>query len=173
MLRNQKPWFFGKSYNDTSLAPLTISDIPMDFVQEWRYLGVTLKSGKRLGFTARPDITSFYRASNSVLATLRGAHEHVLLTLLYSNCVPVLTYACAVKQYTNNDMSDYNVALNNACRRVFGFTQWQSIRVLRDIFGFKSLYVIFKETQDKFLIACKSHPNPIIKFLLNLNILVA
>ena len=163
---------FGSSYKDANLASLTISDSPMEFVQEWRYLGVTLTSGKRIGFSARPDITNFYRASNSVLAALKGAHEHVALTLVYSNCVPILTYACAVKQYSNSDMSDCNVAINNACRRIFGFKQWQSIRVLREIFDFKSLYVIFKESQDRFLANCKSHANPIINFFANLNVLL-
>ena len=161
---------FGNSYKDANLASLTISNSPMEFVQKWRYLGVTLMSGKRLGFSARPDITNFYRASNSVLAALKGAHEHVSLSLVYSNCVPILTYACAVKQYTSSDMSDCNVAINNACRRIFGFKQWQSIRVLREIFDFKSLYIIFKETQDKFLYNCRLHANPIINSIANLNV---
>ena len=119
-------------------------------------------------FSARPDLIAFYRATNSILTALKGAHEHVSLTLLYTNCVPIITYACSVKEYTNAEMSDCNVAMNNAFRRIFGFKEWQSIRVLREIFGFKSLYIIFKESQDKFLNSCKSHMNPIVNFIANL-----
>ena len=62
-------------------------------------------------------------------------------------------------------MSDCNVAMNNAFRKIFGFTQWQSIRYLRELFGFDSLFIMFKKAQDKFFFLCKSHPNPIINFL--------
>ena len=138
------------------------------YVDEWKYLGVTIKNGKRLGFSARPNLTSFFRATNCIISTLKGAHEHVLMSLLYTNCVPILTYACNVKEYSHSDMSDCNVAMNSAFRRIFGFKQWQSIRYLREFFGFSSLYEIFKKAQDKFSNLCKSHFNPIIKFIAQL-----
>ena len=154
---------FGQSFKDNNLCSLTINNNAVDFVTEWKYLGVTIRNGNRLGFSARPDLTSFFRATNSVLNTLQGAHEHVLLSLLYTNCVPILTYACDVKEFSNTDMSDCNVAMDNAFRKIFGFKQWQSIRYLREFFGFESLYVIFKNARDRFLRSCKSHLNPIIR----------
>ena len=156
---------FGRSHKDAFLCPITINEETIESVSEWRYLGVTLTGGNRLGFSARPDLNSFFRAVNSIVGALKGAHEHVLLTLIYSNCVPILSYACAVKEYSSSDMSDCNVAMNGALRRVFGFKQWQSIRLLREAFGFESLFTIFKKAQDKFLHSCKSHSNPTVKFL--------
>ena len=167
-VKKSKVIVFGKSCNDVNLCPLTINGKAIDYVTEWRYLGVTLKRGTHFGYTARPDLTSFFRATNSVLNALKGAHEHVLLSLLYSNCVPILTYACAVKEYSSSDMSDCNVAMNNSFRKIFGFKQWQSIRYLRELFGFESLYNIFKKAQDKFLVLCRSHSNSIVKFISNL-----
>ena len=87
---------------------------------------------------------------------------------MYTNCVPILTYACAVKEFSASDMSDCNTAMNNVFRKIFGFSDWRSVRVLlflRGIFGVKSLYVIFKETQDRFLSACRSHHNPVVKLI--------
>ena len=75
---------FGKSF-DLPIAPLTISGDSIDSVSEWKYLGTTLAAGKSFSFTARPDISSFFRATNSVLNVLNDAHEHTLLTLLYKN----------------------------------------------------------------------------------------
>ena len=83
----------------------------------------------------------------------------------YLDCVPILTYACAVKQYSSSDMSDCNLAMNNAFSKIFGFKEWQSIRVLREEFNFKSIYKIFKLAQDSFLSACRSHHNPVINLL--------
>ena len=158
---------FGKSFNDTGTVPLSLNGEEIEYVNEWRYLGVTITNGKHLSFTARPDLSSFYRAVNAILGSLQGAHEHVLLNLLYCNCVPIITYACAVKDYSNSDMSDCNLAINNAFRKIFGFTQWQSIRVLRETFGFKSIYVIFKEAKDNFRSTCSSHCNQIVRFIAN------
>ena len=166
-VKKSKVMVFGKSYNDAIILPLTVNGERIDFVTEWRYLGVTVTGGKNFGFSARPDLSSFYRATNAILGSLKGAHEHVLLNLLYTNCVPILTYACAIKEYSNSDMSDCNMAMNSAFRKIFGFRQWQSIRFLRELFGFKSLYVIFKEAQDKFRSACSNHSNPIVKFIAN------
>ena len=149
--------FFGRKRSGC-LAPLHISGSRIDYLQERKYQGTTIKSG------------TFFRASNSVLNALSGAHEHTLLTLLYTNCVPIFTYACAVKHYSASEMSDCNLAMNNAFRRIFGFSRWESIRTLREIFGFRSLYDIFKQTQDKFLNSCLSHPDPIIAYLSRLNL---
>ena len=160
-----KVMIFGKSHNETNISPILINEEPLENVSEWKYLGVTISSGKTFGFSARPDLASFFRATNAVLNVLKGAHEHVLLTLLYSNCVPILTYACAVKEYWSSEMSDCNVAMNSAFRKIFGFKDWRSICVLRETFHVKSLYIIFKSTKDKFLLSCRSHPNPVIQFI--------
>ena len=160
---------FGKSSHEVGIAPLMISTCSIDFVFEWRYLGVTISAGKSFAYTARHDISSFYRATNSIFSLLKGAHEQVLLNLLYTNCVPVLSYACAVKEYSNSDMSECNLAMNHAFQKIFGFTQWQSIRYLREAFGLKSIYLIFKEAQDRFLNGCLIHPNSIVNFLSHMN----
>ena len=153
--KKSKVMIFGK-------IPLTLCGSGIDYVDEWKYLGVTIKNGRSLGFSARPDIASFFRACNAVIHSLPGAHEHTLVTLLYSNCVPILTYACAVKEYSSSDMSNCNTAVNNALRKVFGFSRWESIRILREMFGMKSLYDIFMVTQEKFLRTCRSHNNQIV-----------
>ena len=141
--RSRKILFFGKSYKE-ALFPISIGNAPLDYVQEWKYLGTTIVSGKNLSFSARSDLSSFFRATNSIITALPGAHAHVTLQLLYSNCVPILSYASEVKEFSASDMSNCNMAMNSAMRRVFGFTDWRSIRVLREIFGFKSIYEIFK-----------------------------
>ena len=144
---------FGKQSAESPI-PFSLIGSDIDYVDEWKYLGTTLKSGSRFGFSARPDVASFFRATNSLVHSLPGVHEHVLVSLIYQNCVPILTYACAVKDYSASDMSNCNVAVNNVLRRAFGFSRWESICTLREIFGMKSLYEIFKVTQDKFLLSC-------------------
>ena len=118
--KKSKVMKFGKSHND-QCVPLRIGSQDIDFVTDWKYLGTTISSGKAFSFSAKPDMNSFFRASNAILSVLGDADKPVLLTLLYTNCVPILTYACSIKQYSASEMSDCNVAVNNALRRIFGF----------------------------------------------------
>ena len=109
--KKSKVMIFGKTSTD-SVVPLVLGGSTIDYVDEWKYLGTTIKSGRSLGFNARPDIASFFRACNSVIHSLPGAHEHTLVMLLYSNCVLILTYTCAVKEYSASHISNCNTAIN-------------------------------------------------------------
>ena len=106
-----KAMIIGRSFGKFS-SVITISGQPIEWVSEWKYLGTTISAGKHFSFSARPDLTNFFRAANSVIHALTDAHEHTLLTLLYTNCVPILTYACSIKEYSASEMSDCNVAMN-------------------------------------------------------------
>ena len=106
-----KAMIIGRSYGKIC-SDITISGQPIEWVTEWKYLSTTISAGKHFSFSARPDITNFFRASNSVIHVLTDAHEHTLLTLLHTNCVPILTYAFSIKEYSASDMSDCNVAMN-------------------------------------------------------------
>ena len=158
---------FGKT--DCEVAPLTLSGGRLDIVQEWKYLGTTICAGKTFSFTARPDISSFYRAANSVLNVLTDAHENVLMSLLYTNCIPIISYACSVKQYSASDMTDCNTAINSVIRKIFGFARRESVRLLRTISGYKCTYTIFENSRNTFLKGVKHHHNPVIRFIAALN----
>ena len=62
-------------------------------------------------------------------------------------------------------MTSGNTAVNSARRKVFGFSRWESIRTLREVFCMKSLYDIFKSTQEKFYGSCRAHTNHTIAFI--------
>ena len=165
--KKSKVMQFGKAYNDICI-PLKIGNCDIDFVSERKYFGTTISSGKTFSFSAKPDIASFFRASNAILSVLGDANEHVLLKLLYTNFVSILTYACNIKQYSASDMSDCNVAINNALRRIFDFKDWRSIRTLREVFQFKSIYETFKLAQDRFTASCQTSTNPMFRFIASL-----
>ena len=109
---------------------LTIHGAPLDHVSEYRYLGVNLCSQKGLSFSSTTALRSFYRAANSILHSRVKPNNDVLMKLLYTNCVPILTYACAVKEFSASEMYRCHVAINNAIRKIYSFAIWQSIRQL-------------------------------------------
>ena len=78
-----------------------------------------------------------------------------------------LSYACAMKQYTSRDMTSCNTAVNTVIRKIFGFKRWESVRMLWESFGYKSIYKIFARARNIFLESCKTHPNPVFKFIVS------
>ena len=87
------------------------------------------------------------------------------MQLLYTNCVPILTYGCAVKEFSAKEMTNCTVALNDAIRKIVSFKRWESVRSLRESFGYKSLYDIFAISSKKFRESLHSHRNCTLKTL--------
>ena len=94
--------FFGKTSDP--ICDLMLDGKPLEFVHQWKYLGVTVAAGLSPDFSARPALASFYRAVNSILSVLRKPDELVLMNLLYSNCVPILSYGAETVEFSNSDM---------------------------------------------------------------------
>ena len=56
-------------------------------------------------------------------------------------------------------INQFNVAFNTAICRIFGFRQWQSIRQLREIYGFSSLEAMYDKAKRRFHIGMICHKN--------------
>ena len=124
-----------------------------------------MTSNNGFSFSCDNDLRSFYRASYALLSKTEKPSDEILMQLLYSNCVPILTYGCGIKEYPTRQMMDCNTALNNAIRQIVTYHRWESIRSLRDNFGYKSLTDIFTATKTKFITQLMSHHNNIINRL--------
>ena len=92
------------------------------------------------------------------------------MKLLYSNCVPILTYGAAVKDLTAKEKHQLNIALNNAIRRIFTFRRWESIRQLREFLFYDSIEVIFTKARIRFYESLSDHPNKVLRFLSTINL---
>jgi len=125
-LKKTKTIVFGKKLSTLNCIPLYLNDREIEYVQEWKYLGTTLKrvdSAPFIIFSCSEDLAKFYRASNAVLNAIKKPSENVLMHLLFTNCVTILTYAADVKEYTSREMSSLNTAINNCIRRIFSFSR--------------------------------------------------
>ena len=160
--------FSKKAVSYVNFAPLRLQENVIDYVDSIKYLGTTIVSDRGFRFSAENDLRSFYRASNSILNTLAKPNEEIQLQLLYANCVPILSYASAVKQFKSSEFHDCNTALNNAIRRIFSFHRWESVRALRESFQYPSLTEIFAKSREKFLSRLPFHRNSVITRLASL-----
>ena len=158
-VKKSKVMIVGKPLLESNFSSLFLNDHPLDFVNDYKYLGVELRGGKSLSFS------SFHRAANSILYSRVKPDSSVLMRLLYTNCVPIVTYACAVREFSAADMSRCHVAINNAIRKIFSFAVWQSIRHIRISYGYDSIYEIFSAAKAKFLAKASFSTNLIVSHL--------
>ena len=120
----------GKS---VQIQPLVLNGEIIEFVTKWKYLGCTVMSTPKFSFSNETELNAFYCSANSILRSLKRPNELVLMKLLYSNCVPNLTYCAEVKELTSSDMNRSNVALNDSIRRIFSYNRWECTRYLRQL----------------------------------------
>ena len=155
--------FSGKKVNYDALKPIYMNGKQVDYVDTVTYLGTKIVSDGGFGFSSTDDLLSFYRSANSILNSLHKPTDAVLIRLLYANCIPTLTYACAIKEYPSKQMQDCNTAVNDAICKIFSFHRWESIRNLRVSHGYKSLTEIFAFAKNNFNHGLINHRNSIIR----------
>ena len=120
---------FGKlSKSVDSLAKFYLYGEQIEYVITCKYLGFYIVSHAKFSVSVNEDLRGFFGSVNSILSSVRKPKENVMMQLLYSNCVPKLTYGAAIKDLNAAEKQQYNVAINNAIRRIFRFRRWEGIR---------------------------------------------
>ena len=75
------------------IKPLILNGDEIEIVTKWRYLGTTIVSGKYLSFSAKSELRAFYCSANSLVSAKAKPDEMVLMSLLFTICVPITILA--------------------------------------------------------------------------------
>ena len=114
----------------------TLDANPIEFVTEWKYLGVVLKSGPRFGCSVVERVKSFYRCLNAILRVEGRSDDMVLLRLIEAHCIPILSYAIELTVVANRDeRRSLRVAYNSVFRKIFGYRYFESVTHLQHALG--------------------------------------
>ena len=128
-VKKTKNMFFGKRHN---LPALSLDGNDIEWVDSWKYLGVTLRSHKHFNCSIDEKVKSFYRCANAILRIDGRSNEIVMLQLLESQCVSILTYAIEVITVADRDeRRRLRVAYNSIFRKLFGYRNWESVTELQ------------------------------------------
>ena len=128
--KKTKNMFFGKKLDPKWKLKLNGAEI--DWVPEWKYLGVTLKSGVRFGCSVKEKIQSFYRSLNGILRVEGRSDDLILLGLIESHCIPILTYGMEIIHVAQRDeRRSLRVAYNSVFRKIFGYRVFESVTNLQ------------------------------------------
>ena len=128
--KKTKNMSFGKS-KVINFNP-TLNGVPIQWVDEWKYLGVVLRSGTRYGCSVTERVKAFYRALNAILRIEGRSNDLILLQLIEAHCVPILSYAIEVVTVFNRDeRRSLRVAYNSIFRKIFGYRSFESVTNLQ------------------------------------------
>ena len=142
--------YFGKKFDSFEKPSISLNGAPLEFVSEWKYLGVLLRHDNSFMCSVKRSRSAFYRSTNTVLNVLHGLSEDVQMKLLYSVCFPLITYACEVVNFSHKKMESLHVSVNDAIRKIFSYNRWQSKRNLGESFGYQSITEIFAQRRRSF-----------------------
>ena len=130
----------------------TLNGTPIDWVDEWKYLGVILRSGPRFGCSVTERVKAFYRSLNSILRIEGRSDDMILLQLIETHCVPILTYAIEIVEIANrNERRSLRVAYNSVFRKLFGYRQFESVTNLQHALNRNTWEELVEERTNGFL----------------------
>ena len=81
-----------------------------------KYLGIVFISGNRMYFYFKTSRSNFFRCFNSFFSKISRASETVIVSLLKSNCIPILMYGVEALDLKSSML----YSLDNPLRLVFG-----------------------------------------------------
>ena len=156
---------FGRGIKTT--FNVKIDNVPIPWVDSWKYLGVTLKSGPRFGCCVKEKIASFYRSINAIIRIDGQADELVRLRLLEAHCLPILTYGIEIIHVSNrDDRRQLRVAYNSIFRNLFHFSFNESVTALQHALNRPTWEELTEKRRQKFLRKCTvSFDSPLVRIL--------
>ena len=124
----------------------------IEWVQQWKYLGVTLIQGSHFGCCCNESLSKFYRALNSILRVDGRSNDMVMLRLIEAHCVSILSYAVEVIHIADRKQkSRMRVAYNSIFRKLFGYSWRESVTDLQHALGRPTWEELVAERSSNFL----------------------
>ena len=152
--KKTKNMCFGKK-RETNFQ-LSLNGVAIEWANEWKYLGVVLKSGNRFGCSVIERVKGYYRALNAILRVEGRSENKVLLRLLEAHCVPVIAYAVEVLHVADSDeRRSLRVAYNEIYRKVFNKARFESVTALQHDHGRPTWEELVENKQSRFMICAR------------------
>ena len=126
---------------------MRLGDDYINWVDSFKYLGLTFTSGREISVDCQVIKRKFYAVCNSILAHSRRSNEIVRMQLVKSFCLPTLTYCLGAIKFPCSKIKDIGVCWNDSFRKIFGFKRWESVKQLQFYLGelpFEYIYDLYR-----------------------------
>ena len=103
-----------------SCGPILAKGNTINWVNEFKYLGVMIKCGVRFSCSWRDTRCNFYKSLNSFLSGLgSNPNINVALSLFRSLCIPILCYGTASIPLSVSELRSFSFAYDNIFCKLF------------------------------------------------------
>jgi hypothetical protein len=140
-----------------------INDQPLSWVDETKFLGVTLRSKTTFQCDWHDARCAFYRSANAILQNL-GSNPpiDVALKLIKSQCIPVLIYGLSATSISNKELNSFMRAYNSIVCKLFGVIKTNDIKFVQ----YFSNYLEFDHLVNfhRFTFLCKLYNSGLISY---------
>jgi hypothetical protein len=133
-------------------APLILAGNHLQYVKEFKYLGVNIVSGRGFRTTFDHVKVKFYRTFNAILSKSRASNSELIsVQLLKSYCLPFLTYACEALCLAKTELKSLDRCMRLSISKIFGMLSNDNIDnvydmlclpMITDIYNFKKQNLI-------------------------------
>ena len=101
-------------------SPIRLNENELCWVNEAKYLGISLKAGRTFLCNWHAARRKFYGTLNSILSALgNNPPINVVISLFQSFCVPVLTYGLASFPLSNSELRSLAFVYNSIFHKIF------------------------------------------------------
>ena len=154
---------FGK--RRSTLCNLILNGNTIDWVETWKYLGVTLKSHTSFNCCIDDRVKSFYKCLNAILRIEGYSNELVMLRLLEAHCIPILTYCIEIVHVADQNLRrKLRVAYNSVFRKLFNYRWRDSVRELQGFLQRPTWEELVDTRKNRFREKLQHNYHPVVAF---------
>jgi hypothetical protein len=132
--------------------PISINDLPLDWMQEIRYLGINIISGKKFKINLQATKHKFFGALNGILGKVGpNSAPDVLCSLIESRCVSILLFAAESISWSKKSIRSLENAYNQSFYKIFKTFDKQSIEYCQYYMGYLPVQLLLNVRKLNFL----------------------
>jgi len=137
-------------------ATLVISSKPLSWVNNVRYLGIFIVSGKSIKFDLSQAKRKFFVSCNSIFCKVDPRRADIVLPLISAFCLPILLYGLEAASLTKTEITRLEHPYTMVFHKIFGTYSKQIISQCQYYTGFLSLQYLYMLRQLCFFSRLKS-----------------
>ena len=130
---------------------LLLNNSPLKYVDDLKYLGVSILSSSAFKCSFMGVKSNFYRCFNGMYSNCCNASsELVACELLRCKCLPILLYASEALTFSAYDTAMFNRLLFRAFAKIFKTYDRDIIDIIRTIFNMSDAAIVLNQRRNKF-----------------------
>jgi hypothetical protein len=139
-------------------ASLTVGGLRIEFVNDIKYLGIVIRSGRKFACLFDHVKLKFYRAFNLLYARSKAANSELIsVQLTKSFCLPLIMYGLEVSNPTHSSLRMLDGLVDCATRRIFNITDNDNVADTRCAIGLHSVESLYVKALCRCLIALSAN----------------